>query len=30
MTSRTPTMGELYVRAMESAARFVSGVPEGA
>ena len=30
MTSRTPTMGELYVRAMESAARFVSGVPKGA
>ncbi|MCH8847836.1 MAG: TIGR03086 family protein [Chloroflexi bacterium] len=30
MTSQTPTMGELYVRAMRSAARFVSGVPEGA
>ncbi len=29
MTSRTPTMGELYVRAMGSAARFVSGVRAG-
>ena len=29
MTSRTTTMGELYVRAMESAARFVSGVRAG-
>ena len=29
MTSRTPTMGELYVRAMESAARFVNGVHAG-
>ncbi len=26
MTSRTPTMGDWYVRAMESAVRFVSGV----
>ena len=30
MTSRTPTMGELYVRAMESAAMFVSGIREDA
>ncbi len=30
MTSRAPTMGELYVRAMGSAARFVSGIAEGA
>ena len=29
MTSGTPTMGEWYVRAMESAARFVSGVRPG-
>ena len=30
MTSQAPTMAELYVRAMASASRFVSGVPEGA
>ena len=29
MTSRTPTMGELYVRAMASAAGFVSSVRDG-
>ena len=29
MTSRTPTMGEWYVRAMGSAARFVNGVGRG-
>ena len=29
MTSQAPTMGELYIRAMASAARFVSGIGAG-